>query len=342
MLSFGSDEEEEDNEAPARSAAIAVSVAARAAGPFRTIFVADLTRFLTLFELNRTCRPLAIAEQWLTRTERGPSLQVPHHVVGLCGVAFPVSHITGLALPAMLEAEVRDDGGCHLLDELARLEAAEEDGGGGGWRMPHLAREALRELRAAPRGERRGRWFLQLAALASAMGLGEPATPLLSRYANLVPSCFEWLADEESVEAALARLREALPSYREAAFEVPLSGRIAGWELRGVVDALSPRGAPVALVELKAVAGALTDRHRMQLIVYAALWLSREPPPPPVDFLLCNALSGETLQLRCEDDADSRRILQAAERLVRLATATNPATLSDADFLDAIDVRGRR
>lgn len=179
-----------------------------------------------------------------------------------------VSHLTGLAIPAMLETSrtgsETEPPSCAMLNEV---------------RCPSIVANMHPSIRARvkalPQLTRSSppAYFLELAALwnaSASVGMQGLISPVMQIRA------FDWLTPSAAA-ACVQRLRERITDWEEGKFEVLRmvchEHRKMPLEIAGQFDCITP----TTLWELKCVSGQLSSSHKLQLALYA--WLHQHPTP---------------------------------------------------------------
>ena len=261
-----------------------------------------------------------------------------------CGelIEQSVAHITGIAIPAMLEVGGGGQGAAAgasptgMYCELsAAFDALEEEE-----RKKHDLYDAFSKL-PKPSASAPPSWYLECGALWYACASPEKGN--LFEYSQIVgapplpPGArWDWLTSDNAQQAT-ACLREHIRDYCDpgtVAKEL-LSCSVASTTSTGLRRERSLQSqlhlrTPTAVWVIKCAQGSLKDADKLELALQAYMWLHKTQgaggPPVPILFKLINALSGEVWELvltreetggeRVWDQASCEGLSRCAQRLI--------------------------
>jgi hypothetical protein len=206
----------------------------------------------------------------------------------------PVSSLTGIAIPCLLGTGGRTPGK-RMYEAIqgffAGLEAEKK--------RVHPLEESFRKLEP-PRADLPPSWFLEAAALWRATASLDPGNTFL--FSQLEPKGWDWLkpAEGQRCKERLQQLCEGIAhpgTEEEVVLENAESANSAYYGdfqcmLQGQLDLVTSS----CVWELKCYSQRdLGEDDRLQLAMYAYLWLCNENEPK--QFKLLNVLSGQVLEL---------------------------------------------
>ena len=230
-------------------------------------------------------------------------------VVNGAVVEQSVSHITGIAIPTMLQvgqpstceagASTSSAGGIGLTsavyvqayNELKAHYGSEScQNEGERW-----MRAKFRALPAPGMATPTAAWYLEVASLWYTVVSIESG--FLFKHTQLEPTMWTWLSEEHA-----SRCKERLHTFivdhdhvdsaAEVVVETTVSCQGKERQLQGQLDVVTPS----CVWELKCSRGDITDEHKLQLAMYAWLWRTERESSPRL-FRILNVLSGEVWEL---------------------------------------------